>query len=66
MKQEPIQNFPDHIRGLPRRLFLKGMAGAAAAAYFPFKPHKPETQSLRSLSEAVANITGNQTGDEKF
>lgn len=66
-KNRVILNFPEDIKNLPRRRFLKQMlGGAAAAAVIPSAVLAERKHSFDSLRETANGISYNDAGDEKF
>jgi selenocysteine lyase/cysteine desulfurase len=62
-----ILNFPEDVKDLPRRSFLKQMlGGAAAAAVLPSAVLAERKLSFDSMRETAGGLSFADTGDEKF
>ena len=66
-QERQIHNFPDDIRGVGRRQFIKGMLGGAAAfAALPSLGSAKHRKSHEVFRESAGRLTGSDTGDEAF
>lgn len=66
-KNRVILNFPEDVKDLPRRRFLKQMlGGAAAAAVMPAAVLARKKLSFDSMRETANRLSFAESGDEKF
>ncbi|MGD9346916.1 MAG: aminotransferase class V-fold PLP-dependent enzyme [Candidatus Aminicenantes bacterium] len=64
---QKIKNFPEDVRSLPRRQFMKGLfGGAAAVAVFPSAVFGDNKASLISLKEKAFKLSASDGGGEDF
>jgi len=67
LQQPAIENFPDHIRGLPRRQFIKRLfGGAAALAAVPSISFGDNADAFDTLKETAFRLSGTDSGDEAY
>lgn len=62
-----IQNFPEDIRGLPRRLFMRQLLGGAAAfAVTPAGSFFDNKLTLEALKDTTGKFSSSDYGEEKY
>ncbi len=66
-QKQIIQNFPEDVRGLPRRQFMKTLfGGAAAAAVLPSAVFGEHKVSFESLKKTAVGLSADDAGREEF
>lgn len=62
-----IRNFPEDVRGLPRRQFMKTLlGGAAVAAVVPSAIFSENMGAFRSLKSRAMGLSAGDRGEEEF
>ena len=67
VQNHSIQNFPDDIRGLPRRQFMKHLfGGAAALAVSPAVSFGDNKLTLEDLKDSTGKLPSSDYNEEKY
>lgn len=66
-QKQLIKNFPEDVRGLPRRQFMKTFfGGAAAVAALPSLVFSEHKASIESLENEAMRLSSSNVGGERF
>ncbi len=67
IQNNSIRNFPEHIRNLPRRQFMRRIIGSASIiAALPYISCSGKNTSFKTLEETAGKLSKTDFGDERF